>query len=164
MHRATYHFLLLWMWWIDHHCTLCSCFYFFYIFCFSFILKCFSCREHLSQNQMFIFIQIGSCVSSLKWCSSGSLCKQMCCDWKTLFNNWVKYDESIWNLSELLKQHWRLWFFLWKYNFLDFALQIYAKVMSGNLSKVLCRLYDEQSLHNAKMGGVMLKIINLLLN
>lgn len=70
------------MWWIDHHCTLCSCFYFFYIFHFSFILKCFSCREHLSQNQMFIFIQIGSCGSSLKWCSSGSLCEQMCCDWK----------------------------------------------------------------------------------
>lgn len=44
----------------------CLCFYFFCIFHFSFILKCVGCREHLSQTLMFIFIQIGSCVSSLK--------------------------------------------------------------------------------------------------
>ena len=43
----------------------CLCFCFFYIF-HLFVLKCVGCREHLSQTQMFIFIQIGSCVSSLK--------------------------------------------------------------------------------------------------
>jgi len=42
-------------------------------------------------------------------------------------------------MFELLKQHSRLWLFLWKYNCLEFALQIHAKVVSGNLSKILCR-------------------------
>lgn len=130
--------------WIDHHCTLRSCFYFFCIFHFSFILRSFSCRDHLSQTQMFIFTQTGGCVSSLKWCSSVSLCKQMCCDWKTFFNNWVKFDYSIWNLFELLKQHWRLWCFLRKYNCLDFAKlcpEIWAKFSAKcTMSKVFVML------------------------